>query len=114
MTAVVLARVDTRDALEALARMQINGDLDHATDQFMCDSIRAFAPALRGEQEQTNIYRWFGDLCGAIVLVDGCENGTVHWCEVLGGASGNDLDGQALDAARARLDATLDEMTGRG
>lgn len=107
-------KVDTREMLRKLAEWQVAGRLDRCSTVNYAEVIRVCAPALRGERDDTTVIGRFEELCSAVVLVDGCENGTVHWCEVLGGASGNDLDGQALDAARARLDATLDEMTGRG
>lgn len=104
-------QVDTRESLLELARLQMKGELDQASDAFLADTIRAFAPALRGERDNTEVFSWMEELCAAITLVDGCEDGSLHWCEVLGGASGNDLDGQALDAARDKLTLTLDKLT---
>lgn len=111
MTTATPTLVDTRNALLTLARWQINGRLENHSETCMADLIRTFAPALKDVPHSEVLFARFEELCAEVALVDGLDDGSVHWCELIPDAAGADRDEQALEVAQSRLDDTLSKLT---
>lgn len=109
-----LLKVDTRQMLLTLAEWEVAGLYDDLrSPALFADVIRVAAPALRDERDDTEVAAAFEELVTLVALVASLESGATHFCEVLTEeeARGDDPDGRALEAARARLELTLDELT---
>lgn len=104
---VRLLRPPTRaELLERLAGQVLE---DRIPDRCLPAMLRELAPALPTDEERLET---FEDLVEGIVLRDGIEDGTLHWCQVLPDAAGDDRDTQALEQARTRVADALAKLAG--
>ncbi|RMI47573.1 hypothetical protein EBO15_01335 [Actinomadura harenae] len=78
-----------------LPNLEISGDLDELSPLYGIDRDRAV-----------------NELFDAVRLVESIEAGVTHWSEVVPDAVGLDRDGQALSAARTRVELALDALLG--
>lgn len=91
-----LAVPTQRAQLVEIVRKAIGGE--YTGDCFACD-LRAASIHLTDEQ--------LIEAINAVQLRDDVADGAVHWSQLIPEAAGDDLPGQALEAAEAALDATL-------
>lgn len=104
---VRLAQPPTRtELLECLAGQVLE---DRVPDCCLPAILRELAPGLPTDEERLET---FEDLVESIVLRDGLEAGTLHWCQVLPDATGEQPDAQALEQARTRVADALAKLAG--
>lgn len=104
---------NTWDGLLTLATWWNDGELDNAAAGTVAEMVRVFAPKIAAERDDVKVMSIFLDLATEVRILAEFEDGDLTWEEVLPDASGTDREGQALTAARDRMNATLTELTGR-
>lgn len=108
---MVITTPTPAEVLTRLAEQELDGLLCHHDDSCLARVVREAAPALASELDDAVVLERFADLCEDVGVLKAYENGGVAHFEVLGDdATGSDLDGQALDACRARVDDTLAKL----
>lgn len=103
---------DTRHGLLTLATWWNEGQFDHASTSSVAAFVRVFAPSLANRPDDY-VMTVFLDLANEVRVLAEFEAGQLTWEDVLPDATGTDREGQALDAAQDRVNATLAELTGR-
>jgi hypothetical protein len=98
-----------RAALERLAADQNEGLLDHHRPECLAGALRMLCPVDEAIGD-TEVLGLFGELCKDVAVRDAVAAGEMPWCSVVPEASGDDRDGQALDAAQDRVNDTLAKL----
>lgn len=105
MTALRIVPATRAELIERLAGQVLE---DRVPDWCLPGVLAMLAPHLDADKA----LEVFEDLIEGIVLRDGLEDGSLHWCEVLPDAIGGERDMQALESARVRIADALKILGG--
>jgi hypothetical protein len=103
VTALTATKPTTRDQLERLALWTVRG-------KFPDSHISSVLAKLIPDMDPATALVRYGHLVEAVAVEYQWEAGALDVCEVLPGAEGTDLEGQASEAIRTAVDLALDEL----